>query len=605
MQNLTGAGAHVAAAEAGAYPRSVGQGNVHQAAREFDDGPFGNLSQRRPQARIFGNQVDVGRRARRGPRRQRRVVQVPEHKPIALNDARAPQQRFIGGRTPAQGEIPGRHRRQIVPAVAALGQNFGADMKIRTLGEPGARHIDNPGLDRSLPRRPRRLHARPQAERGVLAGGQRREQQRDSPGRAPIPAQLTAGGPGGNAPTIADRALCRRRPRSMHQIRTYNTISVKGLERFPRDAYEVASELPHPDALLVRSQQLHDMDFPDTLKAIGRAGAGVNNVPLARCSERGVVVFNAPGANANAVKELVLAGMLLGSRDIYAGMKFVESLAPRGGLDALLEREKKRFAGTELMGKTLGVVGLGNIGSLVANMGLALGMKVVGYDPAISIEAAWRLSSAVEKMDNLAGLLARAEYVSLHLPALDTTRGLIGASLLAGARSGQILLNFARGEIVDTLAVVRALNEGRLHRYVSDFPASDTLGHPKVLHMPHIGASTGEAEENCAVMVADQLMDFLEHGNIRNSVNFPNIELPRTTPVRLTVSNRNVPKVLNSITGVIARHDINIVDMLNKSRGDLAYNIIDLEACPAPTSLDALRRLDEVVRLRVIGECAY
>lgn len=391
----------------------------------------------------------------------------------------------------------------------------------------------------------------------------------------------------------------------MHQIRTYNTISVRGLERFPRDAYEVASELPHPDALLVRSQPLHDMDFPDTLKAIGRAGAGVNNVPLARCSERGVVVFNAPGANANAVKELVLAGMLLGSRDIYAGMKFVESLAPQGGLDALLEREKKRFAGTELMGKTLGVVGLGNIGSLVANMGLALGMKVVGYDPAISIEAAWRLSSAVEKMDNLASLLARAEYVSLHLPALDTTRGLIDASLLAGARSGQILLNFARGEIVDPGAVVRALNEGRLHRYVSDFPASDTLGHPKVLHMPHIGASTGEAEENCAVMVADQLRDFLEHGNIRNSVNFPNIELPRTTPVRLTVSNRNVPKVLNSITGVIARHDINIVDMLNKSRGDLAYNIIDLEACPAPTSLDALRRLDEVVRLRVIGECAY
>ena len=414
-----------------------------------------------------------------------------------------------------------------------------------------------------------------------------------------------AGGPGGNTPTIASHSLRYSLPQFMHQIRTYNTISVKGLERFPRDAYAVASELPHPDALLIRSQKLHDMDFPDTLKAIGRAGAGVNNVPLARCSERGVVVFNAPGANANAVKELVLAGMLLGSRDIYAGMKFVESLAPQGGLDALLEREKKRFAGAELMGKTLGVVGLGNIGSLVANMGLALGMKVVGYDPAISIEAAWRLSSAVEKMDNLASLFARAEYVSLHLPALDTTRGLIDAGLLAGARSGQILLNFARGEIVDTGAIVRALNEGRLHRYVSDFPANDTLGHPRVVHMPHIGASTGEAEENCAVMVADQLMDFLEHGNIRNSVNFPNIELPRTTPVRLTVSNRNVPKVLNSITGVIARHDINIVDMLNKSRGDLAYNIIDLEACPASTSLDALRRLDEVISLRVIGECAY
>ena len=598
VQNFTGAGAHVAAAEAGAYLRSLGQGNVHQATRELDDGPFGNLCERRQQARIFGNQVDVGRGVLHDLRRQRRVVQVPEHESIALNDARAPQPRLIGGRAPAQSEVPGRHGRQLVPAVAALRENFAADVKIRALGEPGARHIDNPGLDSRLLRRPRRLHARPQADLRLVAAAQPREQQRDSP----MPG---AGGPGGNTPTIADRALCYSRPRSMHQIRTYNTISVKGLERFPRDAYAVASELPHPDALLIRSQKLHDMDFPDTLKAIGRAGAGVNNVPLARCSERGVVVFNAPGANANAVKELVLAGMLLGSRDIYAGMKFVESLAPQGGLDALLEREKKRFAGAELMGKTLGVVGLGNIGSLVANMGLALGMKVVGYDPAISIEAAWRLSSAVEKMDNLASLFARAEYVSLHLPALDTTRGLIDAGLLAGARSGQILLNFARGEIVDTLAIVRALNEGRLHRYVSDFPANDTLGHPRVVHMPHIGASTGEAEENCAVMVADQLMDFLEHGNIRNSVNFPNIELPRTTPVRLTVSNRNVPKVLNNITGVIAQHDINIVDMLNKSRGDLAYNIIDLEACPASTSLDALRRLDEVISLRVIGECAY
>ncbi len=389
----------------------------------------------------------------------------------------------------------------------------------------------------------------------------------------------------------------------MHQIRTYNTISVKGLERFPREAYEVASEIPHPDAFLIRSHKLHDMEFPDTLKAIGRAGAGVNNVPLDRCSQQGIVVFNAPGANANAVKELVLAGMLLGSRDIYGGMKYVESLAPQDGLDPLLEKEKKRFAGTELIGKTLGVVGLGNIGSLVANMGLALGMKVIGYDPAISVEAAWRLSSDVEKMDNLNSLFGRADYVSLHLPVLEATRGLINDSLLAGARRGQVLLNFARGEIVDTAAIVRALADERLHRYVCDFPANDILGHPKILQMPHIGASTGEAEENCAVMVADQLMDFLEHGNIRNSVNFPNIELPRTTPVRVTITNKNVPKVLNSITGVIADHDINIVDMLNKSRGDVAYNIIDLEACPDPTSLDALRAIDEVINLRVIGSC--
>lgn len=387
----------------------------------------------------------------------------------------------------------------------------------------------------------------------------------------------------------------------MHKIRTYNTISVKGLERFRREHYEVASELPNPDAFLLRSEALHEVEFPASLKAIARAGAGVNNVPLERCNERGIVVFNAPGANANAVKELVLAGMLLGSRDIYAGMKFVETLQPQEGLDALLEGEKKRFAGTELVGKTLGVVGLGNIGSLVANMGLALGMKVVGYDPAISVEAAWRLSSDVEKMDNLSSVFARADYISLHLPVLDATRGLIGESLLAGARKSLVLLNFARGEIVDTAAVLRALDEGSLHRYVTDFPARETLGHPGVLQMPHIGASTGEAEENCAIMVADQLMDFLENGNIRNSVNFPAIALPRTTPVRLTISNRNVPKVLNRITGVIADHDINIVDMLNKSRSDVAYNIIDLEACPAASSLQALQSINEVVSLRVLG----
>lgn len=389
----------------------------------------------------------------------------------------------------------------------------------------------------------------------------------------------------------------------MYKIRTYNSISVKGLNRFPREAYEVASEIPAPDAFLIRSQKLHDMELPESLKAIGRAGAGVNNVPVERCSEAGVVVFNAPGANANAVKELVLAGMLLGSRDIYEGMKFVESLEPQDGLDPLLEKEKKRFAGSELVGKTLGVVGLGNIGSLVANMGLALGMKVIGYDPAISVEAAWRLSSDVEKMDNLNSLFARADYISLHLPVLDVTRGLVNDALLAGVQPGLVLLNFARGEIVDTAAVARALDSDRLHRYVSDFPANDTLRHPKMLQMPHIGASTGEAEENCAIMVADQLMDFLENGNIANSVNFPNIALPRATPVRVTISNRNVPKVLNQITAIIAEHEINIVDMLNKSRDDIAYNIIDLAACPDKSAIDALSSIDEVIGLRVLGDC--
>ena len=387
----------------------------------------------------------------------------------------------------------------------------------------------------------------------------------------------------------------------MYKIRTYNAISVQGLDRFSRETYEVASELPHPDAFLIRSQKLHEIEFPDSLKAIGRAGAGVNNVPLERCNQQGIVVFNAPGANANAVKELVLAGMLLGARDIYQGMRFVDDLAPQDGLDPLLEKEKKRFAGSELYGKTLGVVGLGNIGSLVANLGLALGMKVIGYDPAISVEAAWRLSSDVEKMDNLNSLFGRADYISLHLPALEVTRGLVNDTLLNGVKPTTVLLNFARGEIVDRAAVTRALDENRLHRYISDFPANDTLRHPKMLQMPHIGASTGEAEDNCAIMVADQLIAFLEHGNIRNSVNFPQIELARTTPVRLTITNRNVPKVLNQITAIIAEHDINIVDMLNKSRDDIAYNIIDLAECPCDSSLNALRAIDEVINLRLIN----
>ena len=387
----------------------------------------------------------------------------------------------------------------------------------------------------------------------------------------------------------------------MYQIRTYNAISVKGLERFSRDSYEVASELPNPDAFLIRSQKLHDIEFPETLKAVGRAGAGVNNVPLERCTDNGIVVFNAPGANANAVKELVLAGLLLGSRDIYQGMRFVDELEPQDGLDPLLEKEKKRFAGSELRGKTLGVVGLGNIGSLVANMGLDLGMQVCGYDPAISVEAAWRLSSRVQKMDNLNSLFAKCDYISLHLPAIEATKGLVNESLLAGAKENLVLLNFARGEIVEKSAVIKALDEDRMKRYVSDFPANETLGHPKMLQMPHIGASTAEAEENCAIMVADQLIDFLENGNIRNSVNFPPIELARTTPVRLTITNRNVPAVLNQITAIIAEYNLNIVDMLNKSRDELAYNIIDLEEMPCDASVQALSEIDEVINLRVIG----
>lgn len=387
----------------------------------------------------------------------------------------------------------------------------------------------------------------------------------------------------------------------MYQIRTYNSISIKGLERLPRDSYEVASELPNPDAFLLRSQKLHETEFPQSLKAIARAGAGVNNVPLERCSDNGIVVFNAPGANANAVKELVLAGMLLGARDIYQGMNFVGQLKPQDGLDPLLEKEKKRFAGSELRGKTLGVVGLGNIGSLVANMGHALGMQVCGYDPAISVEAAWRLSSSVQKMDNLNSLFAKCDYISLHLPAIEATQGLINETLLECVKPSTVLLNFARGEIVNRQDVINALDENRLHRYISDFPANDTLGHPKMLQMPHIGASTAEAEDNCAIMVADQLIDFLENGNIRNSVNFPQIELARSTPVRITITNKNVPRVLGQVTAIIADYNLNIADMLNKSRENLAYNIIDLEEMPCDKSIEALNAIEEVINLRVLN----
>jgi D-3-phosphoglycerate dehydrogenase len=314
----------------------------------------------------------------------------------------------------------------------------------------------------------------------------------------------------------------------MHQVRTYNAISTKGLERLSPDCFEVGSDLSQPDAILLRSHKLSASDIPESVSAIARAGAGVNNIPLDHCTGKGIVVFNTPGANANAVKELVAAGMLLASRDIVGGMNFISSLDPHLGAEEmapLLEASKKQFAGAELQGKTLGVLGLGAIGSLIARLGLDLGMEVVGYDPAISIEAAWRLPSSVKKMDNMQALFSRSDYVSLHIPVLDSTRGLINADTLGHFKPGACLLNFAREQIVDTASVVDALNKGQLRKYVTDFPAPALVGRRDTLLMPHIGASTQEAEENCAVMAADQIKAFLDHGNIKNSVNFPAIEL--------------------------------------------------------------------------------
>ena len=388
---------------------------------------------------------------------------------------------------------------------------------------------------------------------------------------------------------------------SMLKIRTYNTIATQGLERFSRENYEVASEVATPDAFVLRSQNLINETFPDSLLAIARAGAGTNNVPLERCSENGIVVFNTPGANANAVKELVLAGLLLSSRGIVEGMNYVsqmDSAMDEQTLAKEMEAQKKRFKGGELAGKTLGIVGLGAIGSLVANMAISLGMNVVGFDPAISIEAAWKLSSDVEKMDNLSSLLARTDFVSLHVPAIEATRHMISKDSLANAKPGICILNFAREQIVDIDAILSAMDQGIVGRYVTDFPVPALLRHEKAILMPHIGASTAEAEINCAVMAADQVIDFLENGNIKNSVNFPLAKMQRTGGYRLTFTNENVSGVLGHVLSVLADESLNVADMLNKSRENLAYNILDLEQAPSEQVLAKIRAVEHVINVR-------
>ena len=391
----------------------------------------------------------------------------------------------------------------------------------------------------------------------------------------------------------------------MFKVRTYNKISIKGLERFSRQSYEVGSDIGHPDAFLLRSQKLQGVEIPETLLTVARAGAGVNNVPVAEYSKHGIVVFNTPGANANAVKELVMAGMLLATRGILPGMAYVQSLTSvtdAAEMAQLLEKEKARFAGGEIKGKTLGIVGLGAIGSMVAEMGLAMGMNVVGFDPALSIDAAWRLSNAVTRMENLSALLARSDYVSLHVPALDATRHLINEDALASIKKGAVLLNFAREAIVDPDAVLRSLDQDKLGTYVCDFPEPAMLGRADVIAMPHIGASTEESEENCAVMAANQIMDYLENGNIANSVNFPAVNMPRTagTP-RITFANDNVSGVLGHVLSILAEHEVNVIDMVNKSRAELAFNIIDVERCPDAEVISAIQATPHVIRVRVLG----
>ena len=379
-----------------------------------------------------------------------------------------------------------------------------------------------------------------------------------------------------------------------------NKIAEKGLSLLPADGFQISDDAANPDAILVRSAKLHDETFPDSLQAIARAGAGVNNIPIDRCSEHGIVVFNTPGANANSVKELVLAGMLLSSRGIQQGMSWVRENAGLDDLEKAVEKEKKRFAGVELMGKTLGVAGLGAIGVMVSNAATALGMRVIGFDPFISVESAWGLSRAVGRADSLEQLLASCDYITLHVPLNDATKGMIGADEFAAMRPGSRLLNFARGGLVDDTAVLAALNSGKLARYVTDFPSSEVAGHEDVLAVPHLGASTEEAEENCAIMAARQVRDYLEQGTIVNSVNFPECRLDATANQRILIANRNIPNMVGQVTTILANHSINILNLLNRHRGELAYNIIDIDGDIPGEAVEQLRSVDGVIFVRTI-----
>ena len=389
----------------------------------------------------------------------------------------------------------------------------------------------------------------------------------------------------------------------MFKILTLNNIAVAGLRRLPRSRYEVASEIAHPDAILLRSQNMHEMEIPSTVAAVGRAGAGTNNIPVDQMSARGVPVFNAPGANANAVKELTIAGMLIGARNICRASEYVASLKETGdALNKAVEAGKKQFVGFELPGKTLGVIGLGAIGVEVANAALALGMKVVGFDPAITVRSAWQLSSGVEHAETLDQLFQHADFVTLHVPLMDATRNIVNADRLALMNDGAVLVNFSRGGIVDDGAAIAALDSGKLHAFVTDFPTPELIAHPKAVALPHLGASTAEAEETCAIMVAENVKDYLENGNIRFSVNFPEARLPRLDSYRITLANANVPNMVGQVSTCLANAGLNIEDLLNKSVGEFAYTIVDVDKEPSPELLQEIGSIEGVLTLRNLGK---
>ena len=386
-----------------------------------------------------------------------------------------------------------------------------------------------------------------------------------------------------------------------YRILTVNQISAIGLERFPGALYTVGKAVEQPDAILVRSHNMFDLTIPASVRAIGRAGAGTNNIPVAEMSKRGIPVFNAPGANANAVKEIVFTAILLAARNVIPALRYVANLdADAPDLDKRVEDGKKQFAGVELTNRTLGVIGLGAIGSLVADTAIKLGMKVIGFDPEITVDAAWRLPSTVRRANSIEELLKQSDFVTLHVPLVDMTRHLIDAKRLAVAKPGAVLLNFSREAIVDGEAIVAALRTGQLKYYLCDFPSPKLLGEPGVAALPHLGASTEEAEENCAVMVVDQVRDYLEHGAIVNAVNFPNVEMPRESPYRVAIANANVPNELGQISTAMAHAGLNIHNMVNKSRGEMAYTLVDVDSPVLPSVVEAIAAIDGVLAVRAI-----
>ena len=385
------------------------------------------------------------------------------------------------------------------------------------------------------------------------------------------------------------------------QILILNAISATGLKRLPAERYVTGKEIAKPDAILVRSADMHSMDIPKSVLAIGRAGSGTNNIPVKAMSARGVPVFNAPGANANAVKELVLAGMLMAARNIGGAMKFVSGLDPADAeMEKKVEGGKKTYAGFELAGHTLGVIGLGKIGCLVADAAIKLGMHVIGYDPEITVDAAWSLPSQVKKANGLSDVLKHADFLTLHVPLVDATRKMINGKSLETMKHGAVLLNFAREGVVEEAAVLAALEAKKLSTYVCDFPSAHVNSHPKVIALPHLGASTAEAEENCAAMVADQVRDFLQDGNIQNAVNFPNVVMPRESGFRLAIANANVPNMVGQISTAMADAKLNIHNMMNKSKGDVAYTLVDVDSKVPKKLIDAIAKIEGVLHVRYL-----